>query len=391
MPFAKERLILSANATPGVGGQGTNLLHMIEGLKELFDVSVFCRGGEASVDKTDIPTSRLSVFIGRVPVLRRMRDWQGLYNEINFDAQVSRRLSPSAFFQGTTGQCLESLATAKANGSFTILDSITFHSDQYYTELTRECVRFGLRPPLSAELRRRTLEEYKRADAIRVNSEPARRSFLERGVRSDRIFVTPPPFDMAQFPQADFPGSRFTISFVGLLEPAKGFHYLIEAFRKLNRRDSELLLWGNTGARPLARYVAQQLSECPTIRLRPETVKQIGYGKVYGISSVLVHPSLSDGFGYVVGEAMASGIPVITTPTTGASQWIVDGVNGYVVPPRDPDAICERLEFLISRPALVREMGKAARETMAKLTLENFRARTLEGLAKAGAPRLQSK
>jgi len=63
----------------------------------------------------------------------------------------------------------------------------------------------------------------------------------------------------------------------------------------------------------------------------------------------------------------------------------VDGVNGYVVPPRDPRAICDRLDFLMSRPALVREMGKAARETMARLTLDEFRASILKGIAKAGA------
>ena len=122
MPAEKERLILAANATPGVGGQGMNLLHMIEGLKGLFDVSVYCRGGDTSVPKVDIPASRRSALIGRIPVLRRLRDWQGFFNETNFDAEVSRRLGPAAFFQGTTGQCLDSLAAAKANGSFAILD-----------------------------------------------------------------------------------------------------------------------------------------------------------------------------------------------------------------------------------------------------------------------------
>jgi glycosyltransferase involved in cell wall biosynthesis len=391
MPSPKERLILSANATPGRGGQGMNLFHMVAGLRDLFDVSVFCRGGDVGVPHVDIPSSRRSALMGRVPLLRRLRDWQGLFDEINFDTQVSRRLGPSAFFQGTTGQCLESLAKAKANGSFTILDSVTFHIDQYHAELARECSRFGVRSPLNATLCGRVREEYERADAIRVMSEPARRSFLERGFSGERVFVAPPPFDISQFPQADFQGSKFTISFVGLLEPAKGFQYLIEGFRLLNRTDSELLLWGNTGARPLARYLAEQMSECPMIRLRAETVKEIGYDKVYGASSVLVHPSLSDGFGYVVGEAMASGIPVITTPMTGASEWIVDGVNGYVVPPRDPQAICERLEFLISRPALVREMGAAARETIAKLTLEHFQSCILDGIGKASMSRLQSR
>jgi glycosyltransferase involved in cell wall biosynthesis len=79
---------------------------------------------------------------------------------------------------------------------------------------------------------------------------------------------------------------------------------------------------------------------------------------------VLVHPSLSEGFGYVVAEAMASGLPVIVTKNTGSADLVVDGRNGYVVPAGDPQAIRERLAYLVSHPAVVRDMGRAARETM---------------------------
>jgi glycosyltransferase involved in cell wall biosynthesis len=65
-----------------------------------------------------------------------------------------------------------------------------------------------------------------------------------------------------------------------------------------------------------------------------------------------------------VAEAMASGLAVITTPATGASELIVDGKNGYVVAPRDPEAIRDRLAHLAAHPALLRAMGAAARETM---------------------------
>jgi glycosyltransferase involved in cell wall biosynthesis len=379
----KERLILSAAAVPGVGGQGLNLLHMVEALRGPFNLSVFCRAGETGATTEHIPESRMSVAIRHTPLVRRLRDWQVLFSETHFDAQVTRRLGSAAFFQGTTGQCLESLSAARARGSFTILDVVTFHNEHFCAEAKRECSRFGMRPHQHPILYRRILDEYRRADVIRVMSEPARQSFLDRGFPAERVFVAPPPFDLSQFPQAEFRGGRFTVSFVGLFEPAKGLHYLIEAFRGLNQTDAELLLWGNTGARPLARYLREQMAACPTIQLRPQTVKQVGYNKVYGASSVLVHPSLSDGFGYVVGEAMASGIPVITTPTTGASQWVIDGVNGYVVPPRDPGAIRERLEYLMSRPALLREMGNAARETMSQLTPRNFQTCLLEGIATA--------
>lgn len=348
-----------------------NLNHMIQGLKELFELSVFCRDGETGVPTKHVPSSAWSKRLAMIPLLRRRRDWHFLLDETHFDAFVSERLQPAAFFQGTTGQCLESLSAARAKGCFTILDVVTLHNERYAEELNRESEIFGMRSLQHDRLRRRILEEYRRADLIRVMSEPARRTFLERGFSEEKVFVAPPPFDLKLFPQGQS-GDRFTVSFVGLLEPAKGFHYLIEAYRKVARPGSELLLWGNTGARRMAHYVRKQMAECPAIQLRPYSVSQLGYDKVYGISSVLVHPSLADGFGYVVGEAMASGIPVITTSSTGASQWIVDGVNGYIVPPRDAGAIAERLEYLMDHPSLVEKMGRAARQTIGKLSLEHF-------------------
>jgi len=360
-----------------------NLSHMIQGLGGLFELSVFCQAGETGVPTQHVPSSRWSEAMGRIPVVRRLRDWQALLNEIHFDRTVSRHIRSADFFQGTTGQCVESLRAAQARGCFTILDVVTLHHEHYYQQMTAECARFGIRPPHHRLQHRRVLEEYQRADAIRVMSEPARRTFLERGFSEHRVFAAPPPFDLSRFPQAEFASGRFTVSFVGMLEPAKGFHYLIDAFRKLNRTNSELLLWGNTGARPLARYLSQQLAACPAIQLRPYAVSQVGYEKVYGASSVLVHPSLADGFGYVVGEAMACGIPVITTTTTGASQFVIDGVNGYVVPPRDAGAICERLEYLMDHPSMVQQMGRAARDSMAGLTIDQFRQCYQRGLAAA--------
>jgi glycosyltransferase involved in cell wall biosynthesis len=383
----KEQLMLSANAVPRQGGQGMNLSHMIAGLGGLFDLSVFCQAGQTGKPTRYIPSPGWSNLLGRIPILRRKRDWIGLLSEMQFDRAVRRNLGTARYFQGTTGQCLESLAAARAKGCFTILDAVTLHGDFYKLAMDRECALLGAAPIQHSLMHRRVLAEYDRADAIRVMSQLARQTFLERGFAAERIFVAPPHFDIARFPTAEFRGSRFTISFVGMLEPAKGFHYLIEAFRKLNRPDAELILWGNTGTRPLQRYVREQRTACPAIQVRPDSVSQIGYEKVYGISSVLVHPSLADGFGYAVGEAMASGIPVITTTATGASQWIVDGVNGYIVPPRDVDAIRDRLEYLMDHPSRLQELGQAARETMAKLTIEHFQQCYLSGLAACGAGR----
>jgi glycosyltransferase involved in cell wall biosynthesis len=373
--YMRKRLILSANAIPKQGGQGLNLVHMIEGSRNDFELSVFCRGTYSGVDTQAVPYSSTSRLIGGVRLLRRLRDWQTLFADSNFDSYVAQRLNGARIFQGVTGQCMESLKAAKDKGCRTLLDVVTTHIDDFGAQQDRECAKFQVRPSIHPRQRKRIRLEYERADLIRVMSERAQRTFLERGFSDKQVVVIPPPVNLDEFPEARFAEPKFRVSFVGLIEPWKGFHYLIDAFNALNLPDSELVLWGGSGTRSVSRYLKEQMTCNPAIVLRPVEVRRYGYGQVYGQSSVLVQPSLADGFSYVVAEAMASGIPVIVTNSTGASDVVVDGVNGYIVPPADSDAIRDRLAHLAANPALVREMGRAARDTARSLTFEKFQQR----------------
>jgi glycosyltransferase involved in cell wall biosynthesis len=77
---------------------------------------------------------------------------------------------------------------------------------------------------------------------------------------------------------------------------------------------------------------------------------------------VFVFPSLFEGFGLVLLEALAMGLPIITTAHTAGPDLIQDGVEGFIVPIRDAAAIAERLEQLHREPARLAEMSRAARE-----------------------------
>lgn len=364
-------LVLSANAAPQLGGQGLNLYHMVTCLRDCFDIRVFCRESFPGVPTEIVPSSALSSTIGRVPVLRRLRDWQNRWSDAHFDNYVSRRLPPARLFQGVSGQCYRSLERAKAVGCRTVVDSITTHIDFFFEHQMRECARFNIRPAIGPAVCRRMRREYQSADLIRVMSRHSQGTFEDRGFTN--VVVVHPVLDVSEFPQATFQQDVFRVSFVGLLEPWKGFHYLVDAFNSLDLADSELIFWGGSGSRPVAQYLRQQMTRNPRIHVRPVRVRDC-YGEVYAKSSVLVHPSLSDGFGYVVGEAMASGIPVIVTRNTGAADLVVDGKNGYIVPARDPDAIRERLAYLAAHPAALREMGRQARETMQSRNGDEWKA-----------------
>lgn len=371
-------LVLAANAVPLRGGQGLNLHHVHEALAAAFDVSVWCRGGEGVAYA--VPPSRLARALLRVPVLRRRKDWLALADDRQFDAAVARRLGAAhpRVFQGVAGQCALALDRARAQGAVTVLDALTTHVDDFAERSARECAPFGVMTPVGSGMRARTHREYASADVVRVMSARAARTFLERGFDARRLVVATPPMDVSAFPQATFRQPTFRVGFVGLIEPWKGFHHLLDAFGRLAVADAELVFWGGAGSRGATRLLQEVQARDPRVRVRPEEIRRAGLETVFGGMSVLAHPSVADGFGYSVAEAMAAGVPVIVTDNTGAADLVQDGVNGYVIPVGDVDALHARLEHLARNPQLLPAMGAAARAAVARLTPEAFRASLVE-------------
>jgi glycosyltransferase involved in cell wall biosynthesis len=93
---------------------------------------------------------------------------------------------------------------------------------------------------------------------------------------------------------------------------------------------------------------------------------------------VLVLPSLHEGFGLVILEAMSQGLTVITTAHTGGPDVIQDGREGFIVPIRSVDAIVEKLELLAGDRAMLTGMKEAAQKKAALLTWEGYRSRLVE-------------
>jgi alpha-maltose-1-phosphate synthase len=103
-------------------------------------------------------------------------------------------------------------------------------------------------------------------------------------------------------------------------------------------------------------------------------------GGRYAASDVLVFPTLGDGFGLVIQEAMCTGTPVITTPCGGGPECIDDGVNGWIVPARDVDALVERLRFCASNRDRVFATGQAARARAEQWTWRDAEAALVRAL-----------
>jgi glycosyltransferase involved in cell wall biosynthesis len=96
-------------------------------------------------------------------------------------------------------------------------------------------------------------------------------------------------------------------------------------------------------------------------------VNQAELKNIMSISHVLVLPSVQDGFGMVMAQAMACGCPVIATHNTGAADLFTDGQEGYIVPIRDVDALAKRMQFLADNPDIQVAMADKAMLRVQKL------------------------
>lgn len=367
-----KHVVIAANAVPREGGLGLNFAHMLGALASEFDVEVFCATRVPDIKSHAVPPSEWVDRVFRWPLVRRLRGIQANLAETHFDRWVARALPRCDVFQGLTGQCDEGINRVKASGGKTLLDVVTVHNDEGDLRVARECAMFGttLRPNHWQGRRRR--REYDSADVIRVMSHHAQNTFLARGFDPRRVVVVHPPVETDQFPVAGFQHTRFRVTFIGRLEIGKAFHHAIDAFLQAKLPDSELILWGGSGSREVARYLREKVEGQPNIHVRPVPIRTAGFQEVFGKSHVVVHPSVADGFGYVVAEAMAAGVPVIASDTTGGSDWIKNGVNGFVVPVGNIEALRERIVWCHQNASRLPAMGKAARQTASEHNLEKF-------------------
>ena len=220
-----------------------------------------------------------------------------------------------------------------------------------------------------AELQRRQ-EERRLANAIICASQFTKRSLIEAGIEAEKIFVEPYGVDQSLFKGSAEKFANFSVIWASSYTQTKGIGYLLEALSREPVPGIELVLAGFPyGTDAVSLYED---------RIR---VRRLGHLNRRELAQVMrrchvhVYPTLLDGFGRNIIEAMASGLPVITTPNCGGPDLIENGVTGFIVPIRDIDAICDRLAWLNDHPQEAIKMGERAGARAAGLTEPNYRSR----------------
>jgi glycosyltransferase involved in cell wall biosynthesis len=298
----------------------------------------------------------------------------GLIARDHFDAVIAYENSALFSFQ-----------TAKKTGAKCILDAASLHR----VEADR---RLESGPPKAYKARvdLRKDREVVLADCIFATSELAAESYRanigsEKCVKTIPLGVDTDRFKPGMEQKSSYTALEpFTFIFVGSGTGIKGFDFILESMERLLSEglsfrlsvagiiDRSLLTGRERVLNNIREYGMVSHNELPSV-LRS--------------AQCLLLPSRVDGFGLVVPEAMACGVPAIVSDTVGAKELIEEGHNGFIVPSGNSGALIERMRWCIWNATSVHSMSTAARAAAERYSWANYRRRLSAAVREVLSPR----
>jgi len=288
---------------------------------------------------------------------------KNLYNPLYFIHQIfdklaRRSLKKADIVVGSSSVFLETLRKAKKMGAITIVERGSSHilyADEILKEEYRQFSKISELTP--QKIIAKELKEYAEADYVSIPSSFVKRSFLEHGIDEKKLIQVPYGVDLSNFRQISKNDDIFRLIFVGGMSLRKGVHYLLQAFSELNLPNSELMLIGSLN---------DEIK--PFFKKYEGSYKYIGHVpqkelyKYYSQGSVFVIMSIEEGLALVIPQAMACGLPVICTTNTGGEDIVRNGVDGFIIPIRNIEALKEKLIYLYKNPEILKTMSQSAKE-----------------------------
>jgi len=300
--------------------------------------------------------------------------WEFVKNAMfdSYAARVVLETRPKAVlcYDVCAGQTFKA---AESIGALRILDQTIAYLKTCERLLKEERLlhsEFADGPPTTfpAWVAKRSASELKAANFILAPSEFVRSSLIEASVPANRIVLLPYGVDIdAIKPRERLATEPCRLLFVGLVSQRKGIQYLLECARRLNLKKDELwIVGGIVGSE--ARLAPYRMHFTHFTQVSKSAVP-----KFYSASDVGVFPSLLEGSSLAIYEAMAAGLPIVTTPNSGSI--VRDGIDGFIVPIRDVNTLAERIQLLRRDPCLRREMGRNARKQVESYSWVGYRRR----------------
>lgn len=201
-------------------------------------------------------------------------------------------------------------------------------------------------------------------------SQIVKKSLEFSGVRKNKIFIVPYGVDNKKFnyclkKKIDTP---LRLIYVGQISYRKGIHHLLKVISMYNKDEIILDL---AGGYSINSPIYKKYKDTENINFLGFVTRDV-LNIAYQQSNVFVFPTLGEGFGLVVLEAMSSGIPVISTDHAGGNDAITEGIDGFIYPAGDDEKLKKILDYCIENPEKILKMGVNARKKSESYTWEIY-------------------
>lgn len=366
-------VVASKLGSIGMGSAAYNAVKKID-CDEKFSYNIFCRG----YDKRLRLNSKNIKSYGYLEYLsypfRFLEKKMGVtainyFKHINnlFGKLVYKNLPDCKIYHSWMSLAPEAVLRAKKNGAILVLEAANSHPLNTLKILNEEYKKFDKKNlVVNPKTVQKEINLINKFDYVMCPSDFVYNSFLEQGFAKNRLIKLPYGVDIKKFsPVKNKKDNKFRIVFVGSIQLRKGAQYLLQAWDELKLKNAELIIVGRIW--PDGEEIAKKYKNNKTIKFVGFT-KNLKY--YYKMSDVFVFPSLEEGSALANYEAMASGLPLITTFNSGSI--IRDGKEGFIVPIRDVKFLKGKISYLYNNPSEVKRMGKNARKRVEKYSWENY-------------------
>jgi glycosyltransferase involved in cell wall biosynthesis len=320
-------------------------------------------------DEKGIPFSKIKTYPWlQAPYMAKgkigLGDWDLLEKELawlahnSLDKHVAKRITEGTHLIALSGVGLYSGKEVQRLGGKYICDRGSSHICYQNNILKEEHLRYGLKfKGIDSRTINKEEEEYSIADYISVPSEFVVQSFLQQGIKKEKIIKIPYGANLERFKKiAEIDRQKFRVLFVGNLSIQKGIIDLLRAFQLLKHPNKELIIVGSV-TKEMKELIAKENTDNVIFK---GILNNLDLPLLYSKSNVFVLPSIQEGLAMVQGESMACGCPVIATENTGGSDLFTNNIEGFIVPIRNPKAIADKLQLLADNPLKREEMSLAS-------------------------------
>ena len=278
---------------------------------------------------------------------RKFRDQFSFLTHQHIDYSVRKNIYEPVILISYCGLGLHSFRKNKKLGGINICDKGSTHIE-YQDEIMREeFLRYGIKYQGIYQRRiDKEVREYQEAVFITVPSKCVYDSFVKKGIPEKKLKMIRYGARISRFKPVDIGINNkkytkkkdFEILFVGSFGIRKGAIDILEAFKSFDHPNKVLTIIGS-----ISKNVKKLLKKYETENIKiMGTIRNDLLVNYYQKSDVLLLPSIEEGSAVVILEAMSSGCPVIVSNNAGA-DYINHGKNGFIVPIRSPNKICEYL------------------------------------------------